>query len=159
MVRIIRAKKNDSIWISQVLIEVQKLHNAHHPLFFNAPDEVTPQQLIMMIQKRFFAKGWLSLIAKERNSVIWFIAGEFKKRPKHPIRKQEFIGMIDTLWVKKEYQKTWLWTQLIEKFESIAKKKWCTRLELQVWNFNNWAKKFYKKQNFDILTQKLTKFI
>ena len=86
------------------------------------------------------------LLAEDKQIVVGVMICEIKKKINRTDLKDSKVLWIDEICVKQEYRRNGIGRSLIEKAKEIAKENNCLRLELNCWELNEEAIKFYERQ-------------
>lgn len=166
---IVSAQPRDAISIAKILYEVHELHHDRASDFFCLPVLCELETLIRknflkwtstsLGQKKRSKKESFCFVATHKKEIVWFCCGYIEHTPKHPMRHPQDLAKIEYFWVSKEFQNTWIWSQILVFTEDFLQTKHITQIELQAWSFNENAIKFYKKHNFNKISVKLHKII
>lgn len=134
-------------------ILIQELHNLHVK---NRPDIY---KTIKEISEEFINQTLsdINLIVIEKEKVIGLLIASIKKTKENEIMYSYPFIYIEAVVIKEEYKNHKIGTKLYEELEKIAKKKKITKIELNVWSFNNNAIEFYKTLGFKVKNMKLEK--
>lgn len=138
-----KAKIEDLEEITELLIQVKKLHENGRPDIFKPTmkNQVKEEAIEILSGKRF-----QTIIAtNEENKAIGMAIYEVKERKGHKNLKDARTLWVEDIVVEEKQQGKRVGTRLMEKLQKIAKKKKCIRIELNVWNFNTKAYEFYQK--------------
>ena len=138
-----RANKNDIIQVIPLLYEVAKLHIEKRPDVFKIKShEEIKSNLEEMIQD----ESNIILIAEDKQVAVGVIICKVREINDHTNLKNIKVLWINEICVKQEYRRNGIGRSLIEKAKEIAKENNCLRLELNCWEVNEEAMKFYENQ-------------
>ncbi len=144
-----QANNNDITQMIQLLYEVAKLHSEKRPDVFKIKShEEIKSNLEEMIQD----ESNIILIAEDKQIVVGVIICKIREINNHTNLKNTKVLWINEICVKQEYRRNGIGHSLIEKAKEIAKANNCLRLELNCWELNEGAMKFYENQG--LTTQK-----
>ena len=144
-----QANKNDITQMVPLLDEVSKLHIEKRPDVFKIKShEEIKSNLEEMIQD----ESNFILIAEDKQVAVGVIICKVREINDHTNLKNTKVLWINEICVKQEYRRNGIGRSLIEKAKEIAKANNCLRLELNCWELNEGAMKFYEKQG--LTTQK-----
>lgn len=144
-----QANKNDITQMVPLLDEVSKLHIEKRPDVFKIKShEEIKSNLEEMIQD----ESNFILIAEDKQVAVGVIICKVREINNHTNLKNTKVLWINEICVKQEYRRNGIGRSLIEKAKEIAKANNCLRLELNCWELNEGAMKFYEKQG--LTTQK-----
>lgn len=138
-----QANKNDITQMVPLLDEVSKLHIEKRPDVFKIKShEEIKSNLEEMIQD----ESNFILIAEDKQVAVGVIICKVREINDHTNLKNTKILWINEICVKQEYRRNGIGRSLIEKAKEIAKENNCLRLELNCWELNEEAMKFYENQ-------------
>ena len=140
---------NDITQVIPLLDEVAKLHfEKRSDMFKIKTHEEIKSNLEEMIQDN----SNIILIAEDKQIVVGVIICKIREINNHTNLKNTKVLWINEICVKQEYRRNGIGHSLIEKAKEIAKANNCLRLELNCWELNEGAMKFYENQG--LTTQK-----
>ena len=138
-----QANKNDITQMVPLLDEVSKLHIEKRPdVFKTRAYEEIKSNLEEMIQD----ESNIILIAEDKQVAVGVIICKVREINDHTNLKNIKVLWINEICVKQEYRRNGIGRSLIEKAKEIAKENNCLRLELNCWELNEEAMKFYENQ-------------
>ena len=138
-----QANKNDITQMVPLLDEVSKLHIEKRPdVFKTRAYEEIKSNLEEMIQD----ESNFILIAEDKQVAVGVIICKVREINNHTNLKNTKVLWINEICVKQEYRRNGIGRSLIEKAKEIAKANNCLRLELNCWELNGEAMKFYENQ-------------
>ena len=138
-----QANKNDITQMVPLLDEVSKLHIEKRPDVFKIKShEEIKSNLEEMIQD----ESNIILIAEDKQVAVGVIICKVREINDHTNLKNIKVLWINEICVKQEYRRNGIGRSLIEKAKEIAKENNCLRLELNCWELNEEAMKFYENQ-------------
>lgn len=138
-----QANKNDITQMVPLLDEVSKLHIEKRPdVFKTRAYEEIKSNLEEMIQD----ESNIILIAEDKQVAVGVIICKVREINDHTNLKNTKVLWINEICVKQEYRRNGIGRSLIEKAKEIAKENNCLRLELNCWELNEEAMKFYENQ-------------
>mgnify|MGYP005796806571 FL=1 len=138
-----QANKNDITQMVPLLDEVSKLHIEKRPdVFKTRAYEEIKSNLEEMIQD----ESNIILLAEDKQIVVGVIICKVREINDHTNLKNIKVLWINEICVKQEYRRNGIGRSLIEKAKEIAKANNCLRLELNCWELNGEAMKFYENQ-------------
>lgn len=141
---IIKETKIDDIeQIVDILNQISKIHYESRPDIFRKKSKNEIKKEVIEIVNNTERK---ILIATDENSKIYgLIVYKIKEVKEHINLKNSKVLYIEDIGVDEKYRKKGLGKQLMKKVEEIAKELECRRIELNCWNFNEDAIKFYNQ--------------
>ena len=141
-----QANIHDSLLLSSITTDVQRLHAENHPDIFKMPqrddfavtffDEMLANPLV-----RIF-------IAEEAGRAFGCVLCKLIERDENPFKFARRYLMIDQISVKPEAQGKGVGKALVEQAEHLAKEWNVVRIQLDSWGFNLHAHGFFEKVGF-----------
>ncbi|GAM59180.1 histone acetyltransferase HPA2 [Vibrio ishigakensis] len=98
----------------------------------------------------------LHFLAQRNDEVVGFVAGELS-RFSSPLKPSSYIGSIDHWYVAKDARKLGIGRALLEKIELAFAGLGAQKVQVEVWDFNKNALKYYQKQGYRAHIQVLEK--
>ncbi len=137
------AKKENLKQIINILEQISRMHYENRPDIFKDKNKNQIEKDTIEILND---KNKTVLIATDSSSIVYGVLIYKVKEVKNHINlKDTKILWVDELGVDERYRGKGIGKRLMEEALMIAKKKDCKRIELNCWNFNEKAIKFYKK--------------
>ncbi|AZR74537.1 hypothetical protein BBF96_14770 [Anoxybacter fermentans] len=149
------AKKEDYEQLIQLFKQVDDLHATNMPDFFVKLDRRGSQFIDNFINNNEAAM-FVKVIGDE---VVGLINGFIKRTPEIPVFKKRKYLMVDTLIVKKEWQKKGIGKELLKALEEWGKEKNVHGIEINVWEFNQTAIQFYLEKEYKVISRRMYKKI
>lgn len=138
-----RPNKNNIIQVIPLLYEVAKLHIEKRPDVFKIKShEEIKSNLEEMIQD----ESNIILIAEDKQVAVGVIICKVREINDHTNLKNTKVLWINEICVKQKYRRNGIGHSLIKEAKEIAKANNCLRLELNCWELNEEAMKFYESQ-------------
>ncbi len=150
MIKIRKADKGDCAGIAELLKIIAAQHGAGRPDLFDAScGKYDAEGVASLLPDHavFVAEG-------ESGGIAGYLIAKIKEQPKYAVRKAYRCLYIDDLCVNPEYRKSGIGRALFDEARAYAEKNGCYNIELNVWEFNEGAKFFYKRMGMS--TQKRT---
>ena len=138
-----QANKNDITQMVPLLDEVSKLHFEKRPDMFKIK---THEEIKSNLEEMIQDESNIILLAEDKQIVVGVIICEIKEKINRTDLKDSKVLWINEICVKQEYRRNGIGRSLIEKAKEIAKANNCLRLELNCWELNGEAMKFYENQ-------------
>lgn len=134
-----KAQLEDINKISVLMLQVAKIHsNARKDIF----KEKNIEEIKIEVNNRINNKENI-LIAEENNNIYGVIIYKIKEIKKHINLKDRKILWIDELIVDENVRKLGIGKNLFSAVKEIAKEEKLDAVELNCWNFNEQAIRFY----------------
>ena len=135
------AQLEDINKISELMLQVAKIHsNARKDIF----KEKNIEEIKNEVNNRMNNKENI-LIAEENNNIFGVIIYKIKEVREHKNLKDRTVLWIDELVVDENIRGKGIGKSLFLEVNKIAKENNCNAVELNCWNFNRQAIKFYEK--------------
>ncbi len=146
------ATVGDAEVVSRLNRHVQQLHAEALPWLFKAPGEG--------IDPRVFAE----LIARPDTHVFigyadgepaGYVAVQILSRPEQPLRYGMDVVVVDQIAVAPEHRGKGYGAQLLREAVALAEARGIRRVELDVWTFNENARRFFAGQGFRVFNERM----
>lgn len=135
------AQIDDVNRVSELMLQVAKIHSSARRDIFK---EKNIEEIKNEINNRMNNKENI-LIAEENNSIFGVIIYKIKEVREHKNLKDRTVLWIDELVVDENIRGKGIGKSLFLEVNKIAKENNCNAVELNCWNFNRQAIKFYEK--------------
>ena len=124
-------------------------------------DHLKEKKEVEILLKKYFRKffekeNYFVILAKEKE-ILGFVSICLKYYPR--VYQERKFAYLDSIFVKEKARKKQIGKKLILKAQEILKEKGIRFLELEVYEKNKGAKKFFQKLGFKTLSQKMRKKI
>ena len=132
---------------------VQKLHQQSYLLHLEARPDIYLEHANPFNFEYFVEqlnnKNTINLVYEEDKEILALLLANYKKPSKAPFIRKRKIIFIDCLVVDENHKGMGIGRRMMEYLENIARKKKVESIELNVYNFNKDAKKFYRALGMD----------
>ena len=157
-IKIRKFKTIDMAGINSILKE-SLIQNADQlPNHFTVPESLDFNS--EFLQKLNKSKTSIILVAESQNKVVGYLAAYPASNPVNaPFYKDRKHLLVDEITVSKRFQNLGIGSKLIAECEQLAKRKGFREIQLDVFDFNTNAKRFYSRQGFKIIKQTMVKRI
>lgn len=135
------AQIDDVNMVSELMLQVAKIHSSARRDIFK---EKNIEEIKNEVNNRMNNKENI-LIAEENNSIFGVIIYKIKEVREHINLKERTVLWIDELVVDENIRGKGIGRSLFLEVNKIAKENNCNAVELNCWNFNRQAIKFYEK--------------
>lgn len=135
------AQIDDVNRVSELMLQVAKIHSSARRDIFK---EKNIEEIKNEVNNRMNNKENI-LIAEENNSIFGVIIYKIKEVREHKNLKDRTVLWIDELVVHENIRGKGIGKSLFLEVNKIAKENNCNAVELNCWNFNRQAIKFYEK--------------
>ena len=141
-----KAKVEDIKEISDILMQVSKLHSDNRPDIFK---DKKMSEIIKWSEDILKDNQKIVIVAESESKICGVAVCKIKTINEHINIKDTKIFSVDELCVDKDYRKKGIGSNLIAEAKRLAEENNCNRLELNCWKFNQDAMKFYKDIGFE----------
>ena len=135
------AQIDDVNRVSELMLQVAKIHSSARRDIFK---EKNIEEIKNEVNNRMNNKENI-LIAEENNSIFGVIIYKIKEVREHKNLKDRTVLWIDELVVDENIRGKGIGKSLFLEVNKITKESNCNAVELNCWNFNRQAIKFYEK--------------
>lgn len=143
MIKIRDATKEDVEQIISLLLQVSELHYINRPNVFKRKSQNDMKEYALDILKSEEQKMFVA--TDETLKIYGILIYKVKKVKYHANLKPSRVLWIEELCVDEKCRKKGIGKMLILEAENMAKELKCRRIELNCWEFNESAMKFYKE--------------
>ena len=140
------ALESDLPRINELRRQVSNLHYAARPDMFN-PD--FPHEVSDFLQTIFEANDRHIIVAEMDDQIVAFACLAAIESPETPYRPARRFLEVDEVGVDESTRRQGVGRKLFEKIRCIAMEKGFNRIELNMWEFNEDALKFYEAIGFN----------
>ncbi|MBC7877637.1 MAG: GNAT family N-acetyltransferase [Anaerolineales bacterium] len=141
------ATSQDSLLLSSLCQDVQRLHAKHHPDIFKIP--ATEDFAVAFFDEMLADKNVAVFIAEENGQAVGYILCKLIERPESPFTLPVRYVLIDQISVRPLEQGGGIGTALMKSAESHAKELGVDKIQLDSWDFNTKAHVFFEDMGFD----------
>jgi len=148
-----RARTEDAEAISSLNRSVQTLHARAYPHLFKppAPDTFTPDEVLAMMAQ----SGNVFFVATVEGTPAGYAYAQIVHRPESAIRRAIDLIYVHHFSVDEAFQGRGIGRELMAAVRDLARAESISRLELDVWSFNDQARAFFERQGFSVYNQRL----
>ena len=139
------AKKTDLEGVNAIRRQVHMVHAKGRPDIFRKKFGKKLAEHIF-----FYHSGKLSkiIVAKSEDAIVGFAVLEIIQKPRSPYNKARSYLRVTEFGVDKEHKRQGIGSALMEFIKKYATEKGFDTIELDMWEFNEGALKFYESQGF-----------
>ena len=139
------AKKSDLEEVNAIRRQVHMVHAKGRPDIFRKKFGKKLAEHIF-----FYHSGKLSkiIVAKSEDAIVGFAVLEIIQKPRSPYNKARSYLRVTEFGVDKEHKRQGIGSALMEFIKKYATEKGFDTIELDMWEFNEGALKFYESQGF-----------
>ena len=139
------AVQADKAAINELRRQVKLLHTAGKPDFF-APG--FPQELADYLNVIFAQENGEVVVAEQDGQIVGFACLSYVERPASVFRNALRYCDIDELGVDERFRRQGIGRAMIDFIRARAADRGFSRIELNMWEFNEGALKFYESMGF-----------
>jgi len=141
-----KAVLSDSLLLSTLCMDVQKLHADAHPEFFKIPQSADFAELFF--EKMLSNDTSFIFIAEEEGKALGYVFCNLVEKPDNPfINAQRFL-MIEQISVRPQAHRRGVGDSLMKQVEATASDLDVKRIELGSWDFNVGAHGFFEQMGY-----------
>ena len=140
------ATSDDANTLAELNGHVQQVHVDALPHVFK-PD-IVDDELVALHTERLNRDDGRYWIAEDDDQVVGYINALVINRPENLFGYARYHILVDAMSVNPEYYGTGVADQLMQVVKDWASEEGIQRIVLDVWAFNERAKRFYEKQGF-----------
>lgn len=140
--KIKKAEIKDIEQMVSILEQISKLHYENRPSIFKEKSKAEIEKMAVDLINDIDKK--IIITTDNKSKIYGLLVYKIKKVKEHINLKDSKILWVKELGVDEKYRKRGIGKKLLEEAEKIAKELKCKRIELNCWNFNKDAIKFYK---------------
>jgi ribosomal protein S18 acetylase RimI-like enzyme len=148
-----RASKADAEAISRLNADVQAVHAAALPGWFKPPSASTfpPAEAAELIE----GPDSLVFLAELGSEPAGYAYAEVIRRPEEPWREAFEMAYLEHISVRPEFRRKGVGAALIGAWRAGAAELGITLLGLDVWSFNEDARRFFRRHGFTAYNERL----
>jgi len=151
------ARLGDETRLAELLRDIARLHSDGRPDIFKTTQKYSADECLEKIEQ---GKDPIFVAADGNGTVVGYIFCKVKRILDDPLFVDRVSVYIDDLCVDPEYRKHGIGGLLFDRVTEFAEEISASCIELNVWDFNGEAKRFYEKKGMtvqrSILELKLT---
>ena len=144
--KIRKAIATDSLLLSYLCLNVQRLHAERHPEIFKIPH--SDDFAVTFFDEVLVDPAARIFIAEEDGRALGYIFCKLYERPASVFNYVSRFLQIEHISVQPEAQRQGVGTALINRAEELAREINVTRIQLSSWNFNTKAHTFFERHGF-----------
>ncbi len=149
-----RTTVHDAALLARLNAPIQQLHTNTFPTRFKAPLPNDPE-LIALYAERLASDEWVGYVAENDGEPVGYILCEICYSPENVFTYAETTLLVDQLSVNPEHHRRGYGQALMQAAVELAHETQVSRIVLNVWAFNQQARAFYEKLNFQPMAHKL----
>jgi len=142
-----RVTSTDSLLLSTLCMDVQKLHAQSHPSIFKSPQ--SPDFAVPFFEKMFLEDTIYIYIAEENGQALGYIFFKVVERNENPFLFSRHYLLIDQISVRPEAQGQGVGKALMQQVEVVARELGVPFVELGSWDFNTNAHGFFERMGYE----------
>ena len=141
-----QANPTDSLLLSRLCLDVQRLHAEHHPDIFKLP--LNEDFATSFFDELLVDKTIRIFIAENQEQALGYILCKLIERQENPFTYAMRFLMIDQIGVRPEARGQGIGAALLRQAEEFAKELGVQRIQLDSWDFNTRAHAFFERMRF-----------
>ena len=142
-----RAKLDDIEQIAKILLQVSKLHSDNRPDIFK---EKKVSELAKQYEEILCNNEKIIIVAENGKKICGVMICKTRIIEKSNNLKDCITLNVDEICVDEDCRSKGIGAMLIDEAKRLAKENNCCRLELNYWEFNKDAMRFYINQGFEV---------
>jgi ribosomal protein S18 acetylase RimI-like enzyme len=148
-----QASEADAGWISSLNADVQEIHAAALPGLFKAPsaDSFPPEMVAALIR----APENLIFLAELDVEPVGYAYAEVIRRPETAFRTAQEMVHLHHISVRPAHRRKGIGDALIRSVRAAAGDHGISLLAVDVWTFNEAARRFFRRQGFNTRIERL----
>jgi ribosomal protein S18 acetylase RimI-like enzyme len=131
---------------------VQAWHHANYPEDFKPFEQ---NEVESAFEKMIRIENFIAFIARYQDKAVGYLLGYVKTRPDSAFQYEKTILYIDQVAVIEEFQKNGIGVKLIEEAYHLADRMQIQEIQLDFWQGNKSAERFFSKNGFGIFNYKM----
>ena len=144
--KIRRAILQDSLLLSSLCADVQRLHAEHYPHIFKTPKA---EDFAISFFDELLADPAASIfIAEEDGQAIGYVVCKLVERPENPFTFASRHLLVDQISVRPSARRQGTGAALMKQAEALAQELGAARIQLDSWDFNLEAHAFFERLGF-----------
>lgn len=152
-----KATGTDSLALSRLSRDVQSLHAQRHPNVFRMPD--SDEFAISFFEERLADPAETIFIAEENGEMLGCILCKLIERPENPFTFASRYLLIDQISVLPAAQGRGIGASLMHRADLLADELHVQRMQLDSWDFNIKAHKFFESHGYNKFTFRFWKWL
>lgn len=136
----------DSLLLSELCADVQRLHAEHHPHFFKPPQKA--DFAVAFFSEMLVNPGVTVYIAEDNSQSLGYILCRLVEQPENVFTYENHFLLIDHVSVRSDARRQGVATQLLQMAQARAQELKLSRLQLNSWDFNMDAHACFEKFGF-----------
>jgi ribosomal protein S18 acetylase RimI-like enzyme len=142
-----QANSSDSLLLSSLCMDVQRLHAENHPDIFKLPQ--SDDFAVSFFEEMLANPMTRIFIAEENGEAVGHVFCQLMERPEGPFTYARRVLHIDQISVRPATQGQGVGAALIERAVSLGKEMSVSKIQLDSWGFNTGAHAFFEKLGFE----------
>jgi ribosomal protein S18 acetylase RimI-like enzyme len=142
-----KATLNDSLLLSTLCLDVQKLHAQSHPDLFKTPQ--SSDFAVSFFEKLFLEDSIYIYIAEENEQALGYVFFKVVERNENPFLFARRYILIDQISVRPQAQGQGVGKALLQQVEIAAGELGIPRIQLGSWDFNDSAHGFFQRMGYE----------
>ena len=153
MIKIKFATVEDAALIAALNVDVQTVHATALPQLFKKP--MIDAQLVQEFRSNLEKPDCFILIAEMESNIAGYLSAECQLWRDSPRAHQNKVVYVHHLSVSEAFRRRGIGRALLDEARKRGSERGITRLALDVWRFNEPARKFFAGYGLDVYNEKM----
>jgi ribosomal protein S18 acetylase RimI-like enzyme len=149
------ASTQDVERIYTVFSEADRLHRNAHPEIFRKAK--SPKSIQDYMKDSILDPTSVIFLAERAGEILGTVQCRIQTTPEIPVLVPRKYAVIENISVGEGHKRSGVGKALMKRTEQWAKALGAQTIELTVWDFNQTAKEFYRKLDFRLMHQRMSK--
>ena len=155
--KIRKAIATDSLLLSSLCVDVQRLHAENHPEIFKLPQS---DEFATSFFDEILADSTTQIyIAEEEQRAIGYIFCKLFERPDGPFTYANRFLQIEHISVRPESQRKGVGMALMKQAVKLARELGMKKIQLNSWDFNTQAHTFFERYGFTKIEHRFWRYV
>jgi ribosomal protein S18 acetylase RimI-like enzyme len=155
--KIRKAIGTDSLLLSSLCVDVQRLHAENHPEIFKLPQ--SDDFATSFFDELLADSTARSYIAEEEQQAIGYIFCKLFERPEGAFTYANRFLQIEHISVRPDAKQQGVGAALLKQVEKLARKLGVTKIQLNSWDFNTSAYTFFERHGFTKIEHRFWRYL
>ena len=147
-----RAVSRDSLLLSSLCMDVQRLHAENHPDLFKMPQ--SDDFAVPFFDEILAGPDNVVFLAEENGQAVGYVLCKMMERPETIFTLARRYVLVDQIAVRPAMQGQGVGRALMEQVVSLGKELNMPRIQLDSWGFNREAHAFFERIGFEKFTHR-----
>jgi GNAT superfamily N-acetyltransferase len=152
-----QADLSDSLLLSSLCTDVQRLHAENHPEIFKMPQ--TDDFAVLFFDEILADPVTTIFVAEREGEPLGYVLCKLIERQENPFTLAMRYLLIDQISVRSAEQGKGVGAALLKQADILAKELKVSRIQLDSWGFNTDAHRFFEKMGFEKFNQRFWRIL